>query len=321
MQAACFGYQSSAGLFSDPNGLRQYLGLGRIVSLENSANSTYNAFQTTLRKAAGPVTLGISYTYSHSLDDSSDRSDATFVNSYDLQANRASSNFDQRQLLNVSYVFELPLTQMVSTHLGHAPSDSVQKYLKGWELSGITTFQSGTPFSVLNAGGINGVGVPDNAGVANGTGIGSYPDLVGNPNGPIPTGGNNGRSFGPLLMNPDAFAAPRGLTFGDAGRNALNNPNRLNFDTALLKHIKVRERGDLEFRLEAFNVFNHTQFRIYDSNLGNQANNTVSCYGGATAGYSAGGGDGVNCLTGSAFLHPIDAHRPRTLQFGLKYAF
>ena len=122
-------------------------------------------------------------------------------------------------------------------------------------------------------------------------------------------------------MNPGAFAAPTGLTFGDAGRNVLNNPSRLNFDTALLKHIKIARNSELEFRLETFNTFNHTQFRIYDSNLGNQSNNTVSCYGGATMGYSAAGGGGVDCLTGSAFLHPIDAHRPRTVQFGVKYSF
>jgi hypothetical protein len=124
-----------------------------------------------------------------------------------------------------------------------------------------------------------------------------------------------------LLLNPGAFAAPTGLTFGDAGRNILNNPNRTNFDMALLKHFNLSENSLLEFRAEAFNVFNHTQFRIFDSTLGNQANNTVSCYGGPSTGYSAAGGDGVDCLTGSAFLHPVDAHRPRTIQLGLKLSF
>jgi len=329
MLAGCYGYASSAGFFGDPNGLRKYMGLGQIISLENSANSSYNAFQTTLRRTAGGLTLGVSYTYSHSLDDSSDRSDATFVNSYDLRSNRASSNFDERNLLNVSYVYELPFLQFLRTSIGQMfssdgtgnVSEGTAKVLKGWELSGITVFQSGTPFSVVNAGGFNGISVPDNAGVANNLGLGSYPDVVGNPNGPIPSGGNNGYSFGPLLLNPGAFAAPTGLTFGDAGRNSLNNPSRLNFDMALLKHIKVRESADLELRLETFNTFNHTQFRIYDSNMGNQSNNTVSCYGGQNSGYSAAGGDGVDCLTGSAFLHPIDAHRPRTVQFGVKYVF
>ncbi len=329
MLAACYGYQSAGGFFSDPNGLRQYMGLGQIISLENSANSSYNAFQSTLRRTAGALTLGVSYTYSHSFDNSSDRSDATFVNSYDLASNRASSNFDQRNLLNISYIYELPFLQFLTTPVGRmfssdgtgAVSERTQRALKGWELSGITSFQSGTPFSVVNAGGFSGISSPDNAGVANNLGLGSYPDLVGNPRGPIPGGGNNGYSVGPLLLNPGAFAAPTGLTFGDAGRNALNNPSRLNFDMALLKHIKVREGSALELRLETFNTFNHTQFRIYDPNLGNQANNTISCYGGPASGYSGAGGDGVDCLTGSAFLHPVNAHRPRTVQFGLKYAF
>jgi hypothetical protein len=301
--------------------LRPYLGLGQIIALRNVADSDYNAFQTTMRRTQGALTLGVSYTYSHSLDNSSDRSDATFVNSYDLASNKASSNFDQRNLLNISYVVELPLAHMYEIQTGHQPSDTLQKIMKGWELSGITTFQSGTPFSVVNAGGFNGVSVPDNAGVANSLGLGSYPDVVGDPNASVPAGGNNGRSFGPLLLNPGAFAAPTGLTFGDAGRNALNNPNRINFDTALLKHLRVGEKADLELRMEAFNVFNHTQFRIYDSNLCNEANNTASCYGGASVGYSAAGGGGVNCLTGSAFLHPINAHRPRTVQLGMKFTF
>jgi len=329
MQAACYGYVSQGSSLPDPNSLRPYLALGQIVTLANTANSTYNALQATLRRTSGPLTLGISYSYSHSLDDSSDRSDATFVNSYDLRSNRASSDFDQRNLLNVSYIYELPLLWILENPLGPLlswepgarPPESVEKGLRGWELSGLTVYQSGTPFSVVNAGGSDGYSVPDNAGVANDAGLGSYPDLVGNPYGPVPGAGNNGRSFGPLLLNPGAFVAPRGLTFGDAGRNALNNPSRLNFDTALLKHIRIREGSELELRLEAFNVFNHTQFRIYNSNLGNQANNIISCYGGPSSGYSAAGGDGADCLTGSAFLHPVDAHRPRTVQFGIKFSF
>jgi hypothetical protein len=162
--------------------------------------------------------------------------------------------------------------------------------------------------------------VLDNAGVANGAGAGSYPDLAPGPH-PRPFGGNNPQSFGPLLGNPAEFVAPRGLTFGNAGRNSLNNPHRLNFDVALLKNFKPTESTALEFRAEAFNVFNHTQFRMYDPNLGNTGNNTISCYGGPNSGYSAAGGDGIDCLTGSSFLHPVDAHRARTLQLGLKFSF
>jgi hypothetical protein len=122
-------------------------------------------------------------------------------------------------------------------------------------------------------------------------------------------------------MNPAAFRAPRGLTFGNSGRNILNNPRRWNTDVAMLKHFSLPYETNLEFRAEAFNLFNATQFRIYDPALGTQANNTVSCYGGYASEYSAAGGAGTDCLTGNSFLHPVDAHRPRTIQFGLKLAF
>jgi hypothetical protein len=80
----------------DPNAFRNYMNFGQVYSLENGANSSYNALQATLRRTVAPLTLGIVNTYSHSLDNSSDRSDATFVNSYDPAGNRANSNFDQQ---------------------------------------------------------------------------------------------------------------------------------------------------------------------------------------------------------------------------------
>ena len=317
LEAACYNNVPETPTPYDPNSLRQFApGFGQIYALENSADSSYQAFQSTLQRTAGPLTLGVSYTLSRSMDDSSDRTEANFINAYDLRSNWARSDFDQKNLLNVSYVYALPLTKLVKN-----PSNLWRQILGSWELSGLTVYQSGTPFSVINNGGTDGISVQDNAGVANGTGATSYPDLVSNPYYAPPAAGNNGRSFGPLLLNPGAFAAPRGLTFGDAGRNVLTNPRRTNFDTALLKHIKIDETKSVELRFEAFNVFNHTEFRIYDSNLGNAANNTVSCYGGAATGYSAAGGDGTDCLTGSAFLHPINAHRPRTIQYGVKFAF
>jgi hypothetical protein len=188
----------------------------------------------------------------------------------------------------------------------------------GWELSGVTLFASGTPFTVINSAGNTGISLTDNAGVSSGLGVAaSYPDLMRRSQAP----GNNSQSFGPLIGNPSQFVAPRGLTFGDAGRNYLNNPSRLNFDVSLLKHFKIREAGDLEFRAEAFNVLNHTEFRIYDpDNPGSSGNNIISCYAGPV--YSAGfKGSGADCVTGASFLHPLDAHRPRTIQFGLKLAF
>jgi hypothetical protein len=313
---------------------RPYRGLGRVLSLQNVADSSYHALQTTLRRSSGPLTLGLSYSYSHSTDDASDRSDPVLVNSYDLRENKASSSFDERHLASVSYVYKLPLKNFPRNFIDMIEEPDAQdttappkadccsalrnEFLDGWEFSGVTLFQSGTPFTVINSAGNTGISLTDNAGVSSGLGIAaSYPDVVKGPFSP----GNNSQSFGPLIGNPSQFVAPRGLTFGDAGRNFLNNPGRVNFDMALLKHFKIRESANLEFRAEAFNVFNHTQFRVYDpDNPGSTGNNVISCYGGPS--YSAGfKGSGADCVTGASFLHPLDAHRPRTLQFGLKLGF
>jgi hypothetical protein len=336
MQVACQG-QSSQGQIAVANVFRPFPGIGEIFSLQNGADSSYHGFQATLRRTKGPLTAGVAYSFSHSIDDSSDRTDPTFVNSLSLRSNKASSNFDQRHLVNISYVYSLPnfgsslQRDLLGSDKGDdsddaktAPAPDHTSHLMkwvgdGWQLSGITSYQSGTPFSVINDAGSSGIGVLDNAGVANGVGAGSYPDVVSNP--AQPSLKTNASSFGPLLLNPNEFVAPRGLTFGDAGRNILNNPARLNFDMSLLKHFAIREGSELEFRAEAFNVFNHTQFRLYNPDLGNTGNNTIGCYGGSD--YSAGSyfPGGTDCLTGSSFLHPVDAHRPRTLQLALKFSF
>lgn len=332
MQAAC----ASPRLPSVNSLPRPYAGLGQVLSLENVANSSYHAMQATVRRTSGPLTLSASYSYSHSIDDSSDRSDPILVDSYDLRGNRASSNFDQRHLASISYIYNLArfprwLEMVTSGHAGDPTGDGQDPPLASkssrwlhwladnWEISGVTLVETGTPFTVINSAGNTGISLTDNAGVNSGFGIAeSYPDVMEG------TGkaSSNPQSFGPLLQNPMPFVAPRGLTFGNAGRNFLNNPGRINFDMALLRHFRPTESSQLEFRAEFFNIFNHTQFRIYDpDNVGGTGNNVVSCYAGPS--YSAGfqGAGGADCITGASFLHPLDAHRPRTMQFGLKLAF
>src|SRR5262249_4889229 len=138
------------------------------------------------------------------------------------------------------------------------------KIWENWEISGITVFQSGTPFSALNAGSVDGISVPDNAGVVTVAGPASYPDLASDPGRAPSSRSGMPVTFGPLLGNPGLFAAPMGLTFGNAGRNFLRNPHRTNFDLQISKSFLMSEGRSLQLRLETFNVFNHTQFRIYD---------------------------------------------------------
>jgi Carboxypeptidase regulatory-like domain len=300
---------------NNPNPFRPYAGVGDIERLEQSGSSNYNALEASLRHNIGGLELNAAYTWSHSIDDSSDWNDTGFVNSYDLNAYRASSNFDIRQNFTLAYVYDDPFFKQKGL---------ANMFLGGWQWSGITLIQTGTPFSVYNEGIF---ATADNAGVGNGfSTAGSYPDIIGNPNQGVASSPLNGQlsAFGPLLYNPGAFALPTGLTFGDAGRNILRNPRRTNFDMALLKHFPVTESKYFEFRAEAFNVFNHVEYNWLGGDAGSAANNSgrgtvsneLACYGPA-APYSAGD---PSCA-GGAVLRSAGTHLPRIMQLALKFIF
>jgi Carboxypeptidase regulatory-like domain/TonB-dependent Receptor Plug Domain len=255
-----------------------YPGLGSIQRVEPTANSNYNALQFSLRKTSGALTLDVAYTYSHSLDDSSDNQDSNFVNSYNPHQNYASSNYDQRHILTVAWTYELPSLR------GKGLS---QTFLGGWQWAGIMAAESGTPFSVVN--GVYG----DSAGVADGTtGIGSYADLVGDPHASSNCPPLAAATKGIALFNCAAYTQTQGLTFGNSGRNSLNNPHRTNLDMSVFKVFKPKENVQVQFRAEAFNVFNHTEW------------------------------NGVNPYVSTTnFLFSTGAHMPRVLQFALRITF
>lgn len=299
---------------NNSNSYRPYPGIGSIQRKDQTGSSNYNAMQVSLRHNIGGLELNAAYTYSHSIDDSSDFNDTGFVNSYDLNAYRASSNFDIRHNFTLAYVYDLPIFK--AKGLAHT-------LLGGWQWSGITLIQSGTPFSVYN-GGFN--ATSDNAGVGNGfSTAGSYPDLVSDPRSGASSSALAAQltGFGPLLYNPAAFVLPTGLTFGDAGRNILRNPRRTNFDMALLKHFPVTESKYFEFRAEAFNVFNHVEYTWLGGDGGSAANNAgrgtdsneITCYGGAN------NSAGDPTCAGSAYLRSAGTHFPRIMQLALKFIF
>jgi hypothetical protein len=177
-------------------------------------------------------------------------------------------------------------------------------------VSGITTYQTGAPFAV-----VSGV-IADNAGVGNRiSSAACFPDIIGNIHA-APSQTNVAGIPGPLLYNPAAFGAPQGLTFGNAGRNILYNPGRANWEMGLFKQIPLHtEKAHLQFRAEAFNLFNHPQLYVTAPTA---ASNTVTtgCY----AGPNNSAGD-PSCVASSTFLHATGAHLGRILQLGLKVIF
>jgi hypothetical protein len=273
----------ACGNTADP--FRPFIGISGITHAENISQSQYDALQVSVSRYYGGLNGSLAYTYGHSIDDASDGGiSAEMPNAYNPQSSLATSNYDEKHVLEVSLVYDLPL--FTKPGLLHST-------LGGWQVSDLTSFQTGTPFSVSNPNN------SDNAGTGNTiTSIQSYPDIIGDIHGPVAIRHPAGQP-GPRLYNSDAYAAPQGLTYGNAGRNILRLPTRTNYDMGLFKNFSVREDMHFEFRAEGFNVFNHTQW---------SAINTTACYG------------ATQC-SGDSFMTASAAHNARILQLAGKFVF
>ena len=218
---------------------------------QSNMNASYNALQATIRyRAANSLTLLTAYTWSHSIDEYSTIGVqcACFQNPLNPRADRGSSDFDQRQVLAVSAVYDFP-------DFGKSlNSRAASRILGGWELSGILSAQTGEPFTVYT-----GIDASLTAAGAD------RPDLVGNPS----FSGNRSRAQEiAAYINPAAFQINDGH-FGSLGRNTFTNPGLFNTDIGLFKNIPITERMRLQFRTEFFNAFNQTH-------LGSPVNTFVS---------------------------------------------
>jgi hypothetical protein len=226
--------------------VRPYLGYANMNLYFNGTNSNYNALQFSLRADDyRGLTLQTSYTWAHAIDQASgDVPGLAHQDSYNARLERSNSNFDRRHMLVVNYVYELPLLQDAG--------GLVRALLGSWQISGITAFQSGTPLNITLPG--------DNAGI----GGGSYrPDAVRDP--------NIGDSSRERFFDPDAFAAPPRGQFGNAGRNIVRSAGINNWDLSIFKNfpgILGRESSRLQFRLELYNAFNHTQWNAFRTSFG-----------------------------------------------------
>jgi hypothetical protein len=204
-------------------------------------NSNYNAFELSLRHSTKSLTFLIGYTYSKSIDQASSISDP--VDPYNFSATRALSAFDLTHDFVASYQYQLPFERLFGRVKGLA---------SGWELTGITRASTGFPVT-LRADGDNSL-------------MGSIPNGVNNHsldlpdyNGaPLNLNGNprNGLPY----FNVQAFSDNAIGTPGNASRRSFYGPGMLNFDLAVLKNFQFAEARALQFRIEAFNAFNHAEF-------------------------------------------------------------
>lgn len=255
-----------------------------INTIESRGNSNYHSLQARLqqRLSRGLAVIG-SYTWSKSIDDGSNffpsAGDPNYPqNSYDLRAERGRSNFDVRHRLSVSYVYDLPF----GTGRSHLNNDGVvSTLLSGWQTAGIATLQSGRPFTVAL------IREFDNSGTgisALGFGANDRPNVAGNP-------ALSNRTV-ERWFNTAAFVFPAPGTFGNAGRNIIDGPSYQNVNASVIKNTNLTERVNLQFRAEAFNLFNHPNFNLPDNFLGSPT-----------------------------FGQITSAREPRHIQFGLKLLF
>ncbi|HEX4543621.1 MAG TPA: carboxypeptidase-like regulatory domain-containing protein, partial [Candidatus Acidoferrum sp.] len=229
------------------NALRPYKGFSSIRETDNVANSIYNSLQVSwTRRFANDLQFGVSYTLSKSMDNGSNQRDVV-PNTYNVSNLWGPSEFDARHILIFNYLYQLPLFRHQSGFTGKA--------LGGWQISGITQFQTGLPCSVAGPNDYAGVGLDSNFGC----GVnGQYWVVNGNPK-IIGTFGPNGQWF--ATTNPDGssiFTAPTAGTFNTQRvRNLIYQPGYQNWNLGLFKAFPINEKRGLQFRAEAYNVWGH----------------------------------------------------------------
>jgi hypothetical protein len=238
------------GTYDRPNRDRIYPGFADINVTEAATGSNYNSLQIGMRvEATHGLTLQGSYTWSHQLDYVSGDLNV-LSNPFDRRFNYGSGDLDRRHVLTINYVYDLPFFR-------HRNPGAVRSLLGGWQLSGITLFETGTPLTpiVSDSGKQLGLG---------GGNVTARPNVVG----PLSTPKTVNEWF-----DPSAYAQPVLLSFGNAARGSIVGPGRNNWNVSLFKNFDIsalHEGTRLEFRAETFNTFNHTQFHDVNVSLGNQ---------------------------------------------------
>jgi len=236
------------------NGTRGPLGsnFGSDALQSNIGRANYNALELSAHHTSGRLEFSAAYTYSKSLDDSSNIGEE--VNPFNPALSYALSSFDVKQNFVLSYEYQLPIER-----LNHA-----NRFSQGWSLSGITRFGSGFPVTMTNNGDNSLIGTNPNG--VNNSSI-DEPDF----NGGSLHLNRNPRTNGNNYFDAAAFSENALGTVGTAKRRFFHGPGADNYDMALAKSLPLKESTALLFRMEAFNVFNHAQFNgpsAIDGNIG-----------------------------------------------------
>ncbi|MGH9937574.1 MAG: carboxypeptidase regulatory-like domain-containing protein [Blastocatellia bacterium] len=309
------------------NLVRPFPGLAGINFKESAASSNFNSLQVAVnRRFSRGLTFSVAYTWSKALG--TGNNDGNFGNAYNVRLyDYRLLDFDRAHVFVATYVYDLP-------KLGRRLGDNwlTRGLLDGWQISGITSLIGGSPFEL-------GVGI--------GGGVNANQRITGSWTEPPrfrlkgdPKKGPNG-----LLINPDAFIVPEVGSLGLGERTYLRNPGINNTDLSLFKNFYIGDpdKGrQIQLRLEAFNVFNHTQFGAPNTgaNAGINTGTTLSLPNGTTGasifGTATNNTYGQVVITNNLRNGPVEgstvplgqrfgeynsARDPRIIQLGVKIYF
>jgi hypothetical protein len=300
----CAAAVASGFATNDYYPMRNYTGL---TTVTHGSYSNYNAFIATWQKQTGRVTFTGNYTFSKVLGIRDGETDngtgqGAAMDPYVLANNYGVLGFDHTHIINAAYVINLP-----SPVHGNALAGGV---VNGWELSGITQWQSGAPIQPNTGGALN-VVWPTGMSQASWLGTNSYPNSGLYP--VVTCDPRNGVASG-AYFNPSCFAPPS--TVGQQGTLIwpyIKGPAYFNSDLSLYKNFNFKEHQQIQFRLQTYNFMNHplAQFNANGSKTDETLNFTVPTVGGLSS---------TNTNT-STTGKPLNTVGRRVVMFSLKYVF
>jgi hypothetical protein len=240
---------------------------GSIQWFENGSSANYNALQVSFkRRFSKGLTFNANYTWEHIFEDN-------LGPNVSGPREYATATYDVRHYLEFDYTYQIPTLPLLPHIIG-----------SGWQVNGITTMRTGTPYTVTC--GCDAVGIGSLSG---------RPDLVtGVPVIPV------NYDLPARQLNIAAFKAPAAGSFGSLGADTFRGPNVFNWDFSTFKNFRVTERQQVQFRAEMYNIFNTPEFGSPSANL-----SSPSTFGQSRSTLSASTGFGTN----------------RQIQFALRYSF
>jgi hypothetical protein len=284
-------YTSSAAPGALPNARVDQLYNSMLIG-DTLSDAHYEGLQANLnRRFSRGFQAQVSYTFSKAIDNASGafgpNGGGAASQTFNVAADRGLANFDRRNNFRVSAIYDIPY------HKGGLSG----ALLSGWELTGIYTYLSGYPSNPSSAASrvFNGTGSPN-----------GRPDVV--------AGCDLYSGFRTLnaWFNTSCFSLQALGTYGNAGRDIIIGPNLWNLDNSLIRDFNVRkisENFKIQFRAEAFNIFNHPSFQ--------NPNTTIFAGGGTLTGPQPAG----TLLNASAGRITGTTSSPRQIQLGLKIVF